>query len=107
MRYASYYVLLLGFLCVMTFRTHEQVEAARTYEHAAGGGIPRQRAMPARSGAVQWCLSGLDRDSGAALEVLLSGAARLQLPAELAAAELHVSGEAGTTSWELRGNGTR
>jgi Zn-dependent protease len=28
-RYGSYYVLLLGFLCVMTFRTHEQVEALR------------------------------------------------------------------------------
>lgn len=28
-RYASYYVLLLGFLCVMTFRTHQQVEALR------------------------------------------------------------------------------
>jgi Zn-dependent protease len=29
-RYASYYVLLLAFLCVMTFRTHEQIEAARS-----------------------------------------------------------------------------
>ncbi len=28
-RYAAYYVLLLGFLCVMTWRTHEQVEALR------------------------------------------------------------------------------
>jgi Zn-dependent protease len=28
-RYASYYVLLLSFLCVMTFRTHEQIEAVR------------------------------------------------------------------------------
>ena len=28
-RYASYYLLLLGFLCVMTFRTHQQVEALR------------------------------------------------------------------------------
>ena len=28
-RYASYYVLLLGFLCVMTFRTHQQIEALR------------------------------------------------------------------------------
>jgi len=28
-RYASYYVLLLGFLCVMTYRTHQQIEAAR------------------------------------------------------------------------------
>ncbi|HEV7432060.1 MAG TPA: site-2 protease family protein [Steroidobacteraceae bacterium] len=29
-RYASYYVLLLGFLCVMTFRTHAQIEAVRS-----------------------------------------------------------------------------
>jgi Zn-dependent protease len=29
-RYASYYVLLLGFLCVMTFRTHQQIEAAHS-----------------------------------------------------------------------------
>jgi Zn-dependent protease len=28
-RYASYYLLLLGFLCVMTYRTHQQVEALR------------------------------------------------------------------------------
>jgi Zn-dependent protease len=28
-RYGSYYILLLGFLCVMTFRTHQQVEALR------------------------------------------------------------------------------
>jgi Zn-dependent protease len=29
-RYAGYYILLLGFLCIMTFRTHQQVEALRT-----------------------------------------------------------------------------
>jgi Zn-dependent protease len=28
-RYASYYLLLLGFLCIMTYRTHQQVEALR------------------------------------------------------------------------------
>lgn len=28
-KYGSYYVLLLAFLCVMTFKTHEQVEAWR------------------------------------------------------------------------------
>ena len=28
-RYASYYILLLSFLCVMTFRTHQQIEAVR------------------------------------------------------------------------------
>jgi hypothetical protein len=27
-RYASYYILLLVFLCVMTYETHAQVEAA-------------------------------------------------------------------------------
>lgn len=58
------------------------------------------------SGAVQWCIGGLDRDSGAALEVLLSGGSEVRLPAELAAAELHVSEEDSNPSWELRGNGT-
>jgi len=57
------------------------------------------------SGAVQWSLVGIDRDDGAPLEVLLSGAAALQLPAELAAAELHVSDEAGNARWELRSAG--
>ncbi len=57
------------------------------------------------SGAIQWCIQGLDRDTGAGLEVLLSGAAGLQLPAELAAAELHVLDEPGNARWELRGNG--
>ena len=57
------------------------------------------------SGAVQWSLSGLDRDDGVPLEVLLSGAAALQLPAELAAAELHVRDESGNASWELRSAG--
>ena len=28
-RYGAYYLLLLGFLCYMTFRTHLQVEALR------------------------------------------------------------------------------
>jgi hypothetical protein len=28
-RYGSYYVLLLGFLCIMTYQTHLQVEALR------------------------------------------------------------------------------
>ena len=45
------------------------------------------------SGAVQWCISGVDRDSGAALEVLLSGGSGSALPAELTAAELHVRDE--------------
>jgi hypothetical protein len=57
------------------------------------------------SGAVQWSLTGIDRDDGVPLEVLLSGAAALQLPAELAAAELYVSDEAGNARWELRSGG--
>ena len=57
------------------------------------------------TGAVQWCLGGLDRDSGLPLEVLLSGAAALRLPARLHAAELYVRDEAARESWELRGNG--
>jgi hypothetical protein len=58
------------------------------------------------TGAVQWCIKGLDRDSGGPLEVLLSGAAGLQLPSQLTDAELHVRDELANTSWELRGNGT-
>lgn len=57
------------------------------------------------SGAVQWCLSGVDRDSGAALEVLLSGAAGLDLPAQFADAALYVRGEATAAAWELRSSG--
>ena len=56
-------------------------------------------------GAVQWCVSGLDRDSGAPLEVLLSGAAGLQLPPQLVGAELYVRDESTNASWELRGSG--
>ena len=58
------------------------------------------------SGAVQWRIKGLDRDSGTELEVLLSGAAGLHLPPELVAAELHVRDESASTSWELLANGT-
>ena len=50
-------------------------------------------------GAVQWSVCGEDRDSGVRLEVLLSGAAALQLPAQIAAPELYASNGAG---WELR-----
>ena len=57
------------------------------------------------SGAVQWRLVGLDRDSGTALEVLLSGAAALQLPARLAAAELYLQGDPANAAWELRSGG--
>jgi hypothetical protein len=58
------------------------------------------------SGAVQWCIKGLERDSATALEVLLSGAAALQLPAELVDAELHVRDESENASWELHAEGT-
>ena len=58
------------------------------------------------AGAVRWCIKGLDRDSGGPLEVLLSGAAGVQLPAELVTAEVHVRDEFANASWELRGNGT-
>ena len=56
-------------------------------------------------GAVQWCIKGLDRDSGLPLEVLLSGAAALRLPPQLLAAELYVRDESTNASWELRGSG--
>ena len=57
------------------------------------------------AGAVQWRVSGLDRDGGERLEVLLSGAAGLQLPRELAGAELHVRDELTAAAWELRSSG--
>ena len=57
------------------------------------------------TGAVQWRLRGLDRDSGDRLEVLLSGAAALQLPGELAGAELHVRDALTGAGLELRGGG--
>jgi hypothetical protein len=57
------------------------------------------------TGGIQWCVSGLDRDSGTVLEVLLSGAAGMQLPGELAGAELRVREESANESWEFRANG--
>ena len=56
-------------------------------------------------GAIQWSLSGVDRDSGVPLEVLLCGVGALALPSLLAAAELHERREGATTSWELRSEG--
>ena len=53
-------------------------------------------------GAAQWRLSGLDHDGEGRLEVLLCGTADLQLPAQLPAARLYVSGEPGAPAWELR-----
>lgn len=57
------------------------------------------------SGAVQWCIAGEDEDGGAQLEVLLSGAGGLSLPAELDGAELHVRDECSAPAWELRAAG--
>ncbi len=58
------------------------------------------------TGAVQWCISGVDRECAMPLEVLLSGAANIELPAQLSGAELHVRDELAKPIWELRGNGT-
>ncbi len=55
------------------------------------------------TGAVQWRLSGVDRDGGDKLEVLLCGVAGAELPSRLSAAELSVRGEPGDQIWELRG----
>jgi hypothetical protein len=57
------------------------------------------------AGAVQWCLGGHDRDNGAALEVLLSGAAALRLPAQFVDAELYAREQAGGLVWELHSAG--
>jgi len=57
------------------------------------------------AGAVQWCLDGLDRDNGAVLEVLLSGAAALRLPAQLMDAELYACDRGDSPAWELRSAG--
>ena len=54
------------------------------------------------AGAVQWCIDGTDRDTGLALEVLLSGAVALQLPALLSDATLYVMDESASPWWELR-----
>jgi hypothetical protein len=51
------------------------------------------------AGAVQWCLAGLARESGAAQVVLLSGAAALQLPPQLPDAAIYADAGGG---WELR-----
>lgn len=54
------------------------------------------------AGAVQWRLSGHDRDGEGTLDVLIGGGAELDLPARLASAELHVRGEPDDSVWELR-----
>jgi len=60
------------------------------------------------AGAVQWSLRGIDREGGMPLEVLVSGAPGLQLPEQLASAELHELHELaadGTARYELRSAG--
>jgi hypothetical protein len=60
----------------------------------------------AESGAVQWRLSGADRDGDGGLEIMLCGTAGLQLPAQLPAAKLYVRGEPAAPAWELRSGQT-
>jgi len=57
------------------------------------------------SGAVQWRIAGSERDSGLPLELLLSGAALLQLPGRLRDAQLHRDDESVPPGWELRATG--
>ena len=57
------------------------------------------------AGAVQWRLSGADRDGEGKLEVLLCGVAGPELPSRLSEAELYVQGEPGDQAWELRSGG--
>jgi len=57
------------------------------------------------SGAVQWRIAGRERGTGTPLEVLLSGAAQLQLPGCLRDAELHRDDASTPPGWALRGAG--
>jgi hypothetical protein len=57
------------------------------------------------AGAVQWRIAGSERDGGAPLEVLLSGAAQLQLPGQLRDAEFYRDDESWPPRWELRSAG--
>ncbi|MGH8254003.1 MAG: hypothetical protein ACRES2_08170 [Steroidobacteraceae bacterium] len=58
------------------------------------------------TGAVNWRLSGADRDGASALDVMLCGVSGgLELPARLPAAELHVGGDPANPLWELRSAG--
>ncbi|HMI36430.1 MAG TPA: hypothetical protein VK505_02290 [Steroidobacteraceae bacterium] len=57
------------------------------------------------SGAVQWRIAGSERETGTPLEVLLSGAAQLQLPGRLRDAELHRDDDSVPPGWQLRGAG--
>jgi hypothetical protein len=54
------------------------------------------------AGAVHWRIAGSERDGGAPLEVLLSGAAHLQLPGRVRDAEFYRDDESQPPSWELR-----
>lgn len=66
------------------------------------------------NGAVRWCLAGVERagrgapagcGQGVGLEVLVSGAERLDLPAQLEDVEVFEREEAGHCTWELRSKG--
>jgi hypothetical protein len=57
------------------------------------------------SGAVHWRIAGSERDGGMPLEVLVSGAAQLQLPGRLRDAELYRDDESVPPGWVLRGEG--
>lgn len=58
------------------------------------------------AGAVQWHLTGADRDGEGKLEVLLCGVVGPELPARLPEAELYAHGEPDAVTWELRGGAT-
>ena len=51
---------------------------------------------------MHWRLHGRDRDGEGTLDVLVCGAASVELPAQLPDAELYVRDEQGTPAWELR-----
>jgi hypothetical protein len=69
---------------------------------AAFGGVADCRR---EAGPVHWRIAGSDRDGGGPLELLLSGAAQLQLPGQLREAEFYRDDESSPPSWELRSAG--
>lgn len=69
---------------------------------AAFGGAAQCRR---EAGAVHWRIVGTERDGGAPLEVLLSGAAQLQLPGQLRDAAIYLDDESAPPGWELRSAG--
>jgi hypothetical protein len=57
------------------------------------------------AGPVHWRITGSEREGGAPLEVLLSGAAQLQLPGRLRDAEVYLDDGSAPPRWELRSAG--